>query len=174
VLAATEFELLNTNQPDFLFTSDSATVSLEMKVDAKTCVEQVMKYALLHLAVERVRNRQMQHSLIFLGKGAFPNLWKTSELYASPADLRLDLSSGAFMERTTVFLNTTPGRFRESVNSYSEILASLSIGYLTYDAFADVLKRERAACGTSVDSQVYRNLIEGMLRELHRRSLLIA
>ena len=116
----------------------------------------------------------MQHSLIFLGKGNFSDLWKASERYESPGCLRGDMSSDAFQGRLCEFLSTMPRHFRDKAERYSEIVSSLLIGYLSYDAFANVMKNELPLCGTSVGCEVYRNLIEGLLCELHRRGLLVA
>jgi hypothetical protein len=49
----TYFGPTNVMQPDFLFVSEKAIVSIEMKVKSKSSIDQVMKYALLGLVVEK-------------------------------------------------------------------------------------------------------------------------
>src|SRR5438105_3341620 len=64
-----QFDLDNTMQPDLLFTSDVAAFSIEMKVGAQSTVSQVLKYALLGLAVELKTGRRLDHYLMLLGRG---------------------------------------------------------------------------------------------------------
>lgn len=72
-----QYKLQSSNQPDFLFTTNDETFSLEMKIEAKSSFQHVLKYALLALAVEHARdNKHMKHSLLFLAKGDFPDLWR--------------------------------------------------------------------------------------------------
>src|SRR5438309_11402969 len=59
----------NVMQPDFLFVSEVAIVSIDMKVKSKSSIDQVMKYALLGLVVEKQEQQQKQHYLILLGRG---------------------------------------------------------------------------------------------------------
>lgn len=63
-------------QPDLLFKGVGETVSLEMKIDAKSGVDQVLKYALLALALELDAKvgAGMEHFLILLAKRDFSKL----------------------------------------------------------------------------------------------------
>lgn len=64
-----QFQLVNSVQPDVLFASDAELVSLEMKVGAKSSVSQVLKYALLGMAVELCVGSARHHYLAFLTNG---------------------------------------------------------------------------------------------------------
>jgi len=160
-----EYSLSNATQPDFLFTAPDATVSVEMKIEAKSNVSQVLKYALLGLAVEQQDKCRRKHHLIFLGVGGFGDLWK--ERFRSLGELKQVLET-----KKESFLDGRPERLRAERARYEEIVSTLSIGFLSYGAFADLLRTERDSLDDSMGAQVYRNLIDGMLHELNERKIL--
>ncbi len=65
------FELIGAMQPDFLFISNNEVLSIEMKVAAKSSIDQILKYALLGLAIEIKEDSCKDHYLGFLGAGDF-------------------------------------------------------------------------------------------------------
>ena len=161
-----EFELVNSMQPDFLFTSDTELVSLEMKVGAKSSVSQVLKYALLGLAVEMRVGAPRHHYLAFLGAGEFANQWQ--EQYASVDDLRHDIASTALAS----FLHKQPIRFREHQSRFIEIVENLHLAFINYPRFAAFLRGATPLkSDTSPGAAVYRKLISGLLGEFSRRQL---
>ena len=161
-----EFTLEDATQPDFLFTSDAEVVSLEMKVGAKCNVSQVLKYALLGLAVELRFCETRRHHLALLGVGDFSNQWQ--ERFASEAELRFaitDTDLGAF-------LSTRPVRFHGHERRFGEIVASLDVAFINYPALAAFLRGASPPnSDQSAGAEVYRKLIAGMLGELSRRQL---
>lgn len=162
-----EYKLQNSNQPDFLFTTNDETFSLEMKIEAKSGCQQVLKYALLGLAVEHARdNRPMRHSVLFLGKGDFRDLWRKKGRYSSIDALKLVLET----EKLS-FLSGQPEHLRTQESRYFEIVSTLSVGFLSYDSLAALLAAEIDQADGSAGSQVYRKLLDGMLDELDRRRL---
>lgn len=162
----TEFALEKAMQPDFLFVSDAEVVSLEMKVNAKSSVSQVLKYALLGLAVELHVGGPRRHHLAFLGRGEFADLWH--ERFASAVELRLAIA------RTDLgsFLRTQPGRFSERARRFSEIVSSLDLGFISYPLLASFLRDAAPPDDDHAEAaEVYRRLIGGVLEELRRRQL---
>lgn len=153
-------------QPDFLFTSEASTVSLEMKIGAKSSVKQILKYALLALAVERDRKREMEHSLIFLGAGDFSSLFHR---HLSVGDLRQRLET----EKSNFFKEPTGKKYeaQEDDGRFSQIVSSFSLGFLNYNQFDHLLCDELASTDGCSGAQVYRNLVDGMRAELKRREL---
>jgi hypothetical protein len=154
-------------QPDFLFTTDDSTVSMEMKIGARSSITQVLKYALLALAVEQKHDgREMEHSLIFLGADDFSRLWRE---HFSEDDLRQGLES----EKSTFMqgLSGKEKRFRDQEARFAQIVSSLSIGFINYHDFANLLREEFPPADGSAGEQVYRKLVEGMIAELRRRRL---
>ncbi len=122
-------------QPDFLFTTEDSTVSLEMKIAAKSSVRQVLKYTLLALAVEQKHGGlDMEHSLIFLGAEDFSRLWRQR---FSEGKLRQELESErvAFMQR----LSGAEKTFRKQESRFAKIVSSLSIGFICQQSSENVV-----------------------------------
>jgi hypothetical protein len=61
--------------------------------------------------------------------------------------------------------------FRDQEFRFAEIVSSLSIGFISYNQFANLLYEERPSSDRSAGEQVYRKLIDGMTTELKRRKL---
>lgn len=107
----------------------------------------------------------MKHSLLFLGKGDFRDLWRRKGRHSSIDALKLVLET----EKLS-FLSGQPEHFRTQESRYFEIVSTLSVGFLSYDSLAALLAAEINQDGSDV-SQVYRKLLDGMLDELDRRRL---
>jgi len=161
-----DFDLLAAMQPDVLFESDADVVSIEMKIHAKSSVSQVLKYALLGLAVEMKRQAPRRHSLLMLGRGSFAGLW--NEHFPNVAELR----SAVAAADPHAFLQGQPSRFRPHIEQFTRIVQELHVEWLPYRQLADLL---RAAYPRDDDAshgaEVYRKLITGMLTELSVRQL---
>lgn len=161
-----DFKLIGAMQPDFVFESQVEVVSIEMKIDAKSSVSQVLKYALLGLAIELSHEAPRQHHLLMLGRGPFDGLWK--ERFKDLAELRSAVS-GADLQ---AFLRTQPVRFRPHLQTFTRVVQELQISWLTYSGLARFL---RCASPPQHDgtpgAEVYRKLITGMVGELSLRQL---
>jgi hypothetical protein len=156
--------LPNGTQPDFMFASRDDVVFVEMKVGAKSSVEQVLKYALLGLAKEVHSGRPKFHHLALLAPSAFESLWP--ERFADSADLHRVLAEThheAFLARHGKHLAEHESRFQEIVENFD-------ISSFTYSDLTEFLNNQ-APNGQSGAETVYRNLIDGMVGELRRRSL---
>jgi hypothetical protein len=160
------FKLVYAMQPDFLFVSDSEVVSVEMKIGAKSSVKQVLKYALLGLAVELKQERPLSHHLLFLSQGDFSALWpekfKTVDAVREAVDAA-DLAA---------FLKQQPVRFRSYIDEFTRIVRELKMNRQTYAQFADFLHAAAPpASDNSLGAEVYRKLLAGVLNELRLRQL---
>ena len=161
-----DFELVDAMQPDFLFESDADVVSIEMKIHAKSSVSQVLKYALLGLAVEMKRQAPRQHSLLMLGSGSFAGLW--NEHFPNVTELR-NAVVGADLH---AFLQGRPARFQPYIERFTRIVQELHVEWLSYRQLADLLRAAYPPDGdASRGAEVYRKLITGMLTELSVRQL---
>jgi hypothetical protein len=162
----TDFRLQNSVQPDLLFTTEGNTVSVELKIKGKCSVSQVLKYALLGLAVELKRGSAMDHAFLLVGSRELGKQWR-EQLY-SCEDLRKRIESADPAD----FLRTRPKHFRKHSERFAEIVRNLRLAYLDYEQFAaillDALPGEDARCE---GAEAYRNLLSGMIHELHRRNL---
>ena len=164
-----EFRLQNSVQPDLLLTTEGNTISIEMKLGAKCGISQVLKYALLCLAVELRGGSRMNHALVLMGRGAFRRQWY--EQLSSCADLHAKLVSIDL----TDFMGHQPAHFREHSERFGEIVRNLRLGYLDYEHFAAVL-RNSVPCDEdkTEGADVYRKLLSGMIHEMSRRTLTTA
>jgi hypothetical protein len=161
-----EFRLQNSVQPDLLLTTEDNAISVELKLGAKCSVSQVLKYALLGLAVELHRGHRIDHALLLMGRGEFRRQWY--EQLSSCADLQAEIVSADLAG----FMSRQPVHFREHSGRFAEIVRSLRLAYLDYERFAAVLReafpREDEQ---SEGAEAYRNLLSGMIHELRRRTL---
>jgi len=161
-----KFNLQNSTQPDLVFISDTNLVSIEMKVGAKSSLTQVLKYALLGLAVEVQQGSVRNHHLALLGTGSFAAQWK--EPITSMTELRDSLAQ-ADLES---FLKKQPAHLRPYSFRFSEIVSSLSFCFITYEELTDHLMRDAPiSSDTSPGAEVYRKLISGLIAELKFRQL---
>lgn len=161
-----ELKLINAMQPDFLFASDTEVVSLEMKVGAKSSVSQVLKYALLGLAVEMQVGAPRKHYLAVLGAGEFSNQWQ--EQFSSVAELRHAITNADLPS----FLSKRPVRFREHQRRFNEIVASLDLAFVNYSGLAAFLRGVAPPdSDTTLGAEVYRKLVSGLLGEFKTRQL---
>jgi len=148
-------------QPDLLFLSDIESVALEMKIAAECGLRQVLKYALLGLAVELHARQPRRHHLVLLGRGDFAGQWP--EHFGSVTELKLALAH----EDLDAFLSTQSDRFRVHERRLREIVASLGVAFLSYEELAAFLRDAAPAeSDASTGAEVYRKLIAGMVAEL--------
>lgn len=161
-----EFELRNSTQPDLVFLSDRELVSFEMKVKAKCTIEQVLKYALLGLAVELKVGRR-DHFLVLLGSGTFATQWRNH--FESIERLREAIST----EAVAAFILKQSASLRAHSKRFSEIVDQMQLAFLNYDSFARLLRTVADGQGQedSPSAEVYRNLIHGLIGEFERREL---
>lgn len=160
------FNLQSAMQPDLLFTSKSEVASIEMKIGAKCSVSQVLKYALLGIAIEQHFNRPLKHGLILLGSGNFENQWQ--EGFASLAELRSALEAAD--QRT--FMHRQAAHLRGSLDRFLSVVAEMRIAFLNYRELATFLRSAAPhEADESPGAEVYRKLVQGMIDELCLRQL---
>jgi len=163
---ATTLNLTNSAQPDLLFTSERDVMSIEMKIGAKCSISQVLKYALLGLALELRFDRTMTHYLLIMGAGEFPNQWR--ERFTCLSDLQQAVLSCNLED----FTNQVDKGFRPNLDRLREIVEEMQIAFLNYDGFATLLLDSIPnETDRSEGAEVYRNLIGGMIDELKYRQL---
>ena len=160
------FELVGAMQPDFLFISSEDVVSIEMKIAAKCSIDQVLKYALLGIAVEAKEGCQKHHYLGFLGAAMFENQWK--ERFRTVDELRGELGRVDLQ----AFLARQPEKFRGFETRFLSIVEGMKFGFVNYEGLAKLLHAEiPTSFDKSPAEEAYMNLIQGMLQELRVREL---
>lgn len=164
----TEFKLAGAMQPDFLFVSEAKVVSIEMKVKAKCSVDQVLKYALLCLAVEIKQGQQQEHYLILLGSNPFAGMFRPR--FEDMAKLKEAIAK----ENLTSFLLNKPAYFRREQHQqrFNKIVEKMRVEFLSYGGFARFLGEAKPPqTDQSPGAEVYRKLISGLTAEFERRKL---
>lgn len=156
------FAVEGLTQPDLLFEGTRATVAIELKLGAKTSLEQIVKYATLFALMQPARKA---YGLVLMGPKGFQDLWR--EKFQAPADLSPALAG---LDHSTL-----PGRLRRHLerrgNDVDVLLAQMKIGFLSYGDFHARLADE-AKRGPHHDT--YQRLLAGMMAELEERGLAVA
>jgi len=159
-------------QPDLLFTSEIANFSIEMKIGAKSSLEQVYKYALLHWLEEKHTGIKKESVLLYMGvKEKFSSLWP--EQYSNPdeviqAALELDIDNLKLRASKTESVEV-------NWDEVKDILKRTNIGYCSYPLFCTILDVQKHRIQNESNSheckEMTRNLFDGMWSELSRRGL---
>lgn len=149
-------------QPDAFFLGAKLRACIELKIDAKLDVQQVIKYA----ALMRLWNRDASfpNRLILMGPKTFEDLWKQGSI-ESEEELRK-----AINEFESEKLDKRLRKFESSLDEGRRFASSLELRFMPIAEFADILSLELASLGTQTPGeQVYAKLLNGMLGELQRR-----
>lgn len=150
-------------QPDVFFVGAKNTISIEMKIWAKSSLEQVMKYWLLHHLEQKTSWVQKDHHLIFLWKWTFESLWQ--QKFQS-----VDALKNAF---TSYEIPKVSKKWWVQLHEYHdairEMVRTMTISYLNYEDFEQF-------CHSSLpwvtnDYQTTK-LLSGMIEELKDRDLI--
>ena len=164
-----KFALKGCMQPDFLFISEGEVVSIEMKIKSKCSVDQVLKYALLGLAVEIQQEAPKEHYLVLLGSGditkQFPERFRSSD------ELTVAIKEKEVLSK---FLAEKPLVFRQDQQRQrlEWIVDHIKVRFLNYKDLTDILEEATPQQDDqSAGAEVYRNLTNGLCREISRRKL---
>lgn len=165
-----ELRLENSVQPDFVFLSETNVVCMEMKLDARCSVDQVLKYALLGLAVEIWKEQSvghhvaMRHHLAILGRGPFCK-WEGG--FKSLEAVKEAVHDADL----TKFLQGKPAHFRNRPEQFKLIVEQLQkhLQFWTYDHVAQFLAG--AVSNPDDCADVCRKLLRGLLTEFENRGL---
>lgn len=153
------FAVAGLTQPDLLFEGTRATVAIELKLGAKTSLEQIVKYATLFALMQPARQA---YGLLLMGPKGFPDLWR--DKFQTPADISPALAG---LDRSTL-----PGKLRRHLECRGDdvdaLLAQMKVGFLSYENFHTRLADE-AKRGPHHDT--YQRLLAGMMAELEERGL---
>ncbi|RRA47568.1 hypothetical protein D1Y84_03915 [Acidipila sp. EB88] len=160
-----EYDLRNATQPDFLFTTAHENVAVEMKVKAKSSVSQVLKYALLALAVEKLYGYQRRHSLIILAPSTFSELW--IERFGDVESLRI-----AMQGQAVEFFDRVRERFSGQEERFQDLVNTMEVSFLNYQQFEEFTRAQTTEFADEAGREMYSNMVDGMTQELRRRQLI--
>lgn len=155
-------------QPDLTFQSVDTNFSIEMKLKAKSSLEQVWKYALLHYLADTHDGNTRSSYLLYLGKSRFRGLWR------QPISDIEDLVQAALTEDIRELRAKVKEAENVAVdwNLVRQVLEQTRIGYWTYVDLAAFLNNTLGSDrSTSGPAQSFMKLTTGLADELGRRRL---
>jgi hypothetical protein len=160
------YEVPGSVQPDLLFTSSNAVASIEMKIDAKTSSDQVLKYCLLGLAHERDTEVEKKHFLLLLAPASSRSLWK--EGYASVSAAKDAIAQ----HDLDAFIRKHPSWVSERLPRLRQIVEGIELQQISYRDLSQAFQEKLPPpADASPGAEVLRRLIGGFLRELKDRGL---
>lgn len=164
--AVSEFSALV--QPDLLFSSKETNFSIEMKIGAKSSLEQVYKYSLLHWLEQKHSKKSKKTFLLYIGKDDFSSLW--SERFSTIEDLK-----EAVLISNIDKLKVKASKIEKVEVNWDEVqslVEETTIAYCSYSQFAALLKAFLNQMPASNEaSETVTKLFSGLYSELERRQL---
>ena len=155
-------------QPDLLFNSNTINFSIEMKIEAKSSLEQVYKYALLHWLEQKHSAISKQSYLFFIGKNDFSSLWK--EKFPDIRTLKENLQD--FDNEALKVKVKRKEKIEVNWEEVDTIANETKIAYCNYTNFSHLLKNylSKVTSGCTADETLHK-LVLGLSDELERRGL---
>ncbi len=153
------FAVEGVTQPDLLFEGTFSVAAIELKLGAKTSLEQIVKYAALFTLMPPARRA---YGLLLMGPKSFPNLWRGK--YQTVADLCPALMG---FDRS-IFSNKLQRYLERNGPAVEVLLPQIKIGFLNYRDFYTMLANEFQR---GPHHETYQRLLAGMMAELEERGL---
>ena len=123
-------------QPDIFFMGRENVVAIELKINAQSSLEQVIKYAFLFVREQQYAQQEKDRFLLFMGPDQFANLW--SEKCPDPNVLQAVLANYPLPDRLGGYdISADQTRIRT-------MLQQMQIGFINYPQLVDFLQVQRA------------------------------
>ena len=154
-------------QPDLFFLSEKDVVFIELKVSARSSIDQVLKYASLSLAVDKITGVNHEHHLIFIGPDQFKDLF--NDHIDRPETLKLAMLNEVehFDMRSEVMSNVA---YRPNL---VQIINTMLITFISYQDVVNFMRTEIKDIELKTEAEeIYLKLLHGLIDELcsaHRR-----
>lgn len=155
---------LNSTQPDFIFDGVDNFVTMEMKIGAKTSLDQLAKYLYLHAKAEQIGQKPRRHALVYLGPKTREALWGAERILPTH-----DLLAEALRRAPK-----TVGRDRVPVDPgpLEDMAGRIDLGFLSYQDVVDQLLSLRATISAAGwEAEVCTKLVDGAVHEIVERKL---
>lgn len=149
-------------QADVQLESEHERIFIELKIRARTGIEQAQKYAMLHTALAAHDLMRMKPYLLYVTEREFVRHW--SPATDAPADgfaLAHRLENGKLSEKLS-----RNREVRKLEPSYRSLCGKLKIGFTTWQNVGDHLARPVADA-----SGIAQGFIDGFLSDLNHRKL---
>lgn len=152
-------------QPDFVFENEHAFLTIETKLNSKSSLEQLQKYAYLHHLI-REKKKGRQHALLYLTPHdearLFPGKLQSIDEARKVAAQKLRSGDPA---KWTLRKVATASKVADLLD---ETPPSFKTGHCRFEDFSGLVRRYR---DLSEERSVERRLFDGLLGELERREL---
>lgn len=162
-----KLNLGDATQPDLSFIGNNNLLAIEMKIGAKTDVDQIMKYALLFYFQQKQLNKEIaQNNLIYITPYKINNIFKDD--ITNEDDLKSHILNFEYPNETRKGkVNLQPHK-----NSMMQIAKSMNIKFITYqDLFDYIIVIRDSIDKTNPYSDTVISLHDGLLNELSSRNL---
>jgi hypothetical protein len=150
-------------QPDFLFEGQESRIAIEMKIDEKTSLEQIVKYALLLRFHQGEGDKPMLPFLLYLCRDC-KKVWRNGLTFSTFHDALSNVNYTGTIQRYA----TKSGLSQEEVVSLAR---ELPVAHLTYTEFSKFLHGEIEGLHSCEGAMTLRNLVNGLISELATRGL---
>lgn len=152
----------NITQPDFFFAWHKNNIAVEMKIWAKSSLDQVMKYALLQQLEYEKSWIEKKYYLIYIWKGAFAQ--QRQEKFETVYELKKAFRNHEIPNTSKNWkLDYSP--YKDKIH---EMMDKMIIGYINYDDMKQFC--EEALPLVEQNKQV-KKLLMGLIDELTERNL---
>lgn len=153
-------------QPDLFLSGESTNLAIELKLGAKSNMEQVAKYLLLHQLNNQSYNKEKQPYLLYISPSSFSSLW--AEKFKSKSELISCFKENNF----TKLKEKTKNNISESTwDSALNLIDEVEIEAITYKQFHELLIKYRDNIDmTQKYSDTIDSLFLGLINELESRS----
>jgi hypothetical protein len=139
-----------------------------MKIGAKSSLEQVYKYALLHWLEQQHSGVERQSVLLYIGKGGFQDLW--SEKFTNIQDV-IDAAIQSNIDKLKTRAEKVEGMAIDW-DEVENVLSKTVIGYCNYQDFSEILNNYSNSLHSDSDCyETVAKLFDGLTEELQRRGL---
>jgi hypothetical protein len=159
----------NITQPDIFLGAGDTTLMIEMKVEARSSLLQVAKYALLAGLEEECSSSRKALLLVYLTpKKSFSQIWADGGI-RSGDDL---LPAFRCYDPRQCGKPRLVRYFKDKYETYRSAADRLQIGFMTYTQVVDALCQERARLNVENEGgETLVRLIDGLLCEIEERKL---
>jgi hypothetical protein len=152
-------------QPDFLFEGKHSLLAIEVKLDSRSSLDQLMKYLFLFVLLKKKLKHVNRFSLVYLAKDEFSGIWEQE--YKDKDEL-LEAFRNYEMPDCTAKGDINIKPYKKAI---LKVIEETDIHFVNFRRFSSYLDLEKKKLGRSELGKGWLKFIEGMQSELKRRKL---
>lgn len=155
-------------QPDFVFEGKKNIIAVETKIDAKSSLDQYLKYQYLGLNYQRETGTKKKFWLLYIGKKSVNLLWK--EGFTSFSEVKEAFRDMEFPEVSKKG-NVAIEKDKDDLLVQSK---QTTLGYVKYSQLFNFVKKTMHSITVTAVSETYLKLLQGLADELEARKLVFS